>query len=117
MCGVQWRQESQASTGNSWGFLQYNRTRGWIALTQVTSLEPVEGAPLVGAKHVVNCQENISLRSAPDVNAPEICQIPLGAEVLEYITEQPQNSFVMVEYGRYSGYCLEEYLSVSGAVA
>lgn len=111
------KQESQASNGNSWGFTQYNGIWGWIALTQVTSLEPVEGAPLVEARHVVNCQESITLRSAPDVNSPEICQIPLGAEVLEYITEQPQNGFVRVEYGRYSGYCLEEYLSVSGAVA
>lgn len=44
------------------GLNQYSGTWGWIALTQVASLEPVEGAPLVEARHVVNCQESITLR-------------------------------------------------------
>lgn len=101
--------EATASNGNLWGFTTYNGVSGWIALTQVTSLEPTEGAPVPVTRYVVNCSESITLRTAPDVNAAEICQIPLGTAVETF--DDSGNDFLIVMYEGEMGYCLREYLS------
>lgn len=102
--------EATASNGNTWGFTTYNGVSGWIALTQITRVEPSEeSAPLPVARHVVNCSESITLRTSPDVNAAEICQIPLGATV--QTIDDSGNEFLTVMYQGFTGYCLREYLS------
>lgn len=101
--------EADADNGNTWGFTTYNGVSGWIALTQVTSLEPTEGSPIPVTRYVINCSESITLRAAPDVNATEICQIPLGTAVQTF--EDSGNGFLTVMYQGATGYCLREYLS------
>lgn len=58
---------------------------------------------------VVNCNESITLRTYPDVDAPEICQIPLGT----YITYLcwAENNFAYVSYNGCTGYALANYLA------
>ena len=103
-------QEAVASNGNSWGYTNYNGTYGWIALTQVTKYqEPTEGAPIPHTRYVINCNESITLRTNPDVNAAEICQIPLGTAVATF--GEAGNGFISVYYQGSSGYCLASYLS------
>lgn len=103
-------QEAVASNGNSWGYTNYNGTYGWIALTQVTKYEePTEGAPIPHTRYVINCNESITLRTNPDVNATEICQIPLGTAVATF--GDAGNGFISVYYQGSSGYCLASYLS------
>ena len=103
-------QEAVASNGNSWGYTNYNGTYGWIALTQVTKYEePTEGAPIPHTRYVINCNESITLRTNPDVNAAEICQIPLGTAVATF--GDAGNGFISVYYQGSSGYCLASYLS------
>ena len=103
-------QEAVASNGNSWGYTNYNGTYGWIALTQVTRYqEPTEGAPIPHTRYVINCNESITLRTNPDVNAAEICQIPLGTAVATF--GDAGNGFISVYYQGSSGYCLASYLS------
>lgn len=102
-------QQATASNGNSWGYTSYNGVYGWIALTQVTSLEPTEGSPIPHTRYVINCNESITLRTNPDVNAAEICQIPLGTAVDTF--GDAGNGFISVYYQGSSGYCLADYLS------
>ena len=59
--------------------------------------------------YVVNCNESITLRNAPNVNAGEICQIPLNAPV--FFIENSANGFFNVYYQGAGGYCLSSYLS------
>lgn len=104
--------EAVASNGNSWGYTNYRGTYGWIALTQVTKYregEPTEGAPIPHTRYVINCQRSITLRTRPDVNAPEIYQIPLGTAVATF--DYAGNGFITVYYRGRTGYCLAYYLS------
>ena len=67
---------------------------------------------------VVNCNESITLREAPDTSAAEICQIPLGAYV--EATDNTGTGFTYVLYTEprvqgvpleFAGYVLSEYLA------
>ena len=70
-------------------------------LTALASLSALaEGSTL---RHVVNCEQWISLREEPSVNAARIMKIPLRATV--YLQgEDKDNGFVRVYYGGYGGY-------------
>ena len=60
---------------------------------------------------VVNCEEWISLRSAPSADANVIAKLPLGTVVIVY--DGPSygiNGFYPVEYEGMKGYCLKDYL-------
>lgn len=57
---------------------------------------------------VVNCNEFISLRDAPSVNATCIAQVPLG-ELVRFVKED-YNGFYYVAYKDQLGYVLSEYL-------
>ena len=57
---------------------------------------------------VVNCRISITLRTAPDVYADEITQIPLGA-VVSFI-DNVGNGFFKVNYDGLIGYALASYL-------
>lgn len=58
---------------------------------------------------VVNCQESISLRSAPSVTAAALCQIPLGAVVM--YQGASEGTFYQVEYDGVSGYAIGTYFA------
>ena len=58
---------------------------------------------------VANCNESITLRDAPSVNANEIAQIPLNQGVV--FIDYADNGFYRVSYGRHTGYALANYLS------
>lgn len=60
---------------------------------------------------VFGCNESITLREAPSVTAPEICQIRLGEAVL--ILSDAGADFKKVMYNGKSGYVLEKYLNYS----
>ncbi len=57
---------------------------------------------------VVNCNESISLREAPSVNAMCIAQVPLG-ELVRFVKED-DNGFYYVAYKDQLGYVLSDYL-------
>lgn len=61
-------------------------------------------------RHVVNCEQWISLREEPSVNAKRIMKIPLRARVYLYDADKTEG-FVYVYYGGYGGYVLAQYLS------
>lgn len=59
---------------------------------------------------VVNCNEWVSLRSAPNSNAGVLARVPLGARVLaDY--EGVTNGFRQAEYNGYTGWIKVQYLS------
>lgn len=57
---------------------------------------------------MVNCNESITLRTAPTTTAAEICQIPLGAAVT--YAGQAQNGFDKIIYNGHTGYALDAYI-------
>lgn len=68
----------------------------------------------VGNMTVVNCDEWISLRNAPDTDAARIAKVPLGATMTDCIISNENTAFL---YGCYSGqwgYALREYLAPVG---
>ena len=75
----------------------------------INLVEVEEGYAIPNRLYVVNCKESITLRNAPDVNAGEICQIPLNTPV--FFIESSSNGFMKVYYQGMGGYCLASYLS------
>lgn len=65
--------------------------------------------------YVINCRESITLRTAPSVEAGEICQIPLGSAVA--FVGESGNGFYEVQYNGQTGYALASYLSGSAFVS
>ena len=66
------------------------------------------GALAEGMLKIVNCQDWVSLRSAPDSGSERLAQVPLGALVTgEYDYD---SDFSHCSYGGVSGYILNEYL-------
>ena len=67
---------------------------------------------------VVNCNEWISLREYPSVEAARLAKIPLGTVVKIYRgmlgenSSSPRNGFYWTEYNGMHGWCLQEYISV-----
>ena len=70
---------------------------------------PALGAGARG--RVVNCEEWVSLRAAPDTSAQRLAQVPLGAEVTDCALAG--NGFVACAYAGQAGYILGDYLSDS----
>lgn len=58
---------------------------------------------------VYKCNESITLRKIPSTKGEEICQIPLGADVVFRSTAS--NGFYLISYNGYTGYSLAEYLT------
>ena len=74
----------------------------------VLALSAPFGALAEGMMQVVNCQDWVSLRSAPDSGSERLAQVPLGALVTgEYDYD---SDFSHCSYGGVSGYILNEYL-------
>ena len=70
---------------------------------------PALGAGARG--RVVNCEEWVSLRAAPDTTAERLAKVPLGAEVTDCALAG--NGFVACAYAGQAGYILGDYLSDS----
>ena len=84
-----------------------NGKRFFIMLLAVLTALALLSALAEGSmlRHVVNCEQWISLREEPSVNAARITKIPLRATV--YLQgEDKDNGFVRVYYGGYGGYVL-----------
>lgn len=64
---------------------------------------------VVATYYVVNCKQNITLRTAPSTSASEITKIPLG-QAVGYI-ENAGNGFYKINYDGTVGYSLASYLS------
>lgn len=64
---------------------------------------------IVSTMFVVECNESITLRDAPSVNARELAQIPLGQAV--GFIEKAANGFYKINYNGLVGYALSQYLS------
>ncbi|MDO5324292.1 MAG: PQQ-binding-like beta-propeller repeat protein [Clostridia bacterium] len=64
---------------------------------------------------IVNCQDWVSLRSAPDSDSERLAQVPLGA----YVTGEydPYSEFSYCSYEGVSGYILNEYLEAPALAA
>lgn len=62
---------------------------------------------------VVNCDEWVSLRSAPDASSERILKVPLGATVTD--CEIVSSEFARCSYGGRSGYIMTKYLSGNAA--
>ena len=70
---------------------------------------------------VVNCNEWISLREYPSTSAPRLAKIPLGATVriskypaMDNADPSPCNGFYRTHYNGMHGWCLIEYLRITG---
>ena len=73
------------------------------------------GALAEGMLKIVNCQDWVSLRSAPSTQAERLAQVPLGALVTgEY---DPYAEFSYCSYEGVSGYILNEYLEAPALAA
>lgn len=58
---------------------------------------------------VINCQESITLRTAPSTTAAQICQIPLGATVT--YKGASEGLFYQIEYEGVVGYAIGSYFA------
>ena len=73
------------------------------------------GALAEGMLKIVNCQDWVSLRSAPDSGSERLAQVPLGALVTgEYDYD---SDFSYCSYGGVSGYILNQYLETPALAA
>ena len=73
------------------------------------------GALAEGMLKIVNCQDWVSLRSAPDSGSERLAQVPLGALVTgEY---EMYAEFSHCSYNGVSGYILNEYLEAPALAA
>ena len=73
------------------------------------------GALAEGMLRIVNCQDWVSLRSAPSTQAERLAQVPLGALVTgecDYYSD-----FSYCSYGGVSGYILNQYLEAPALAA
>lgn len=60
-------------------------------------------------RRIVNCNEWVSLRSAPSTSASRITKVPLGASVV--FISYASNGFAYCTYNGHDGYILTKYLS------
>ena len=62
-------------------------------------------------KTIVNCEEWVTLRSAPSVSSEALAKVPLGAKVIQL--EYSKNHFTKVNWEGQEGYILSGYISES----
>lgn len=91
--------------GNGFFAVGYHDKFGYVNADYIDYLEPED---YIKKAKVINCNQSITLRTAPDTSAREITQIPLGEEVV--ITPRVRNDFRLVKYGYYNGWVLDHYL-------
>lgn len=70
-----------------------------------------EDVVYVGDMTVVNCEEWVSLREAPDTSSKRLKKVPLGAVVTDGAWEDGQGDFMYCCYEGTYGYILSRYLT------
>ena len=97
------------NAGNGFYKINYD---GLVGYGLATYLSPnrQEGATSVRRAQIVNCNEWITLRSAPSTSASALDHIPLGAYVT-YIGPS-SNGFYCIEYRGVRGYGLQAYIEL-----
>lgn len=91
---------------DQFAWVNYGNTAGY-ALEEYLSLTPFERGDRAT---VANCDQYITLRWNPSVNAGSRAKVPLGAKVV--VAEEAGNGFVRVQYNGMDGYVLAGYLQV-----
>lgn len=86
----------------------YNGKTGYALASYLSFSQPAGFTYSTRYMTVVNCQQSITLRTAPTTKASEICQMPLGS-VVEYLGPA-ENGFLAVAYNGRVGYALANYL-------
>ena len=94
-----------SAASNGFYYISYNGNTGYALASYLSS---AGNSSYYDTCRVVNCNESITLRPAPDVDSGEICQIPLGATV-SFVAGAP-NGFYEIYYMGEHGYSLADYL-------
>ena len=94
-----------SAASNGFYYISYNGNTGYALASYLSS---TGNSSYYDTCRVVNCNESITLRPAPDVDSGEICQIPLGATV-SFVAGAP-NGFYEIYYMGEHGYSLADYL-------
>lgn len=89
---------------------EYGGQSGYILAKYLSNAAENAGG-YAGTMKVVNCDEWVSLRKAPDKDSSRIAKVPLGASVKNCYWETSE--FVYAEYNGQGGYILGEYLAKS----
>ena len=95
-----------ALAGNGFAACVYEGQAGYI-LAEYLAVEQSAAASM----YVVNCEEWVSLRAAPDTSAERLAKVPLGAEVTGCVSAA--NGFIACSYAGQAGYILDDHLSDS----
>ena len=93
---------------NGFDRISYRGQTGY-ALAEYLSDTAESGGAAAVTLQVANCNDWISLRSAPSISASQICTVPLGEAVTFISTDA--NGFDKVTYRGITGYVLAKYLS------
>lgn len=96
------------SAENGFYRIAYQGSTGYALATCLSTTPPEQISEYV-TYYVVNCNEYITLRSAPSTEASAVCKIPLGVSV-SYIGTA-DNGFYQISYMGNTGYALASYLS------
>ncbi len=85
-----------------------------VEIIEPTPASPVSPAPtateetISSVMYVINCNNFVTLRTAPSISADEIVKIPLGQSV--GFISHAENDFYKVSYNGRTGYVLSAYL-------
>lgn len=106
-----------AYESSSFTYVEYDGKSGYVLtkyLSDVPDSENEYKVVKLGKQQVVNCDEWVSLRTAPDKKAARAQKVPLGAKLSN--CHRISNEFAYVEYNGKSGYILNQYLCKPAAV-
>lgn len=107
-------QMTYISASGEFVYVEYQGQRGYVLASYIARADSsgvVADPAAYGGEWVADCDEYVTLRSAPDAGAGEMNRIPRGASVdlLGW-----QGAFALVEYGGERGWALATYLSRPG---
>lgn len=97
-----------STASNGFYKVEYNGSIGYVLAEYLSNNYSYRNSAQIYYT-VVNCEEWISLRTAPSTSASKIATIPLGASV-QYIANS-SNGFYKVKYNGQTGYALSKYLN------
>jgi uncharacterized protein YgiM (DUF1202 family) len=99
-----------ADMQNGFCKVSYLNNIGFVLTQYLSGYEPQIAS---GFFEVVNCKEDISLRTSASTSAYTICKIPLGAKVVNCVNTA-RNGFNLISYDGKTGWALSEYLQDIG---
>lgn len=95
------------TASNGFDYISYQGNDGYV-LSKYLVIDP--NGYDYDVYRIVNCNESISLYFDPDMNAEEICQVPIDAYVR--CAGMTENGFGEVYYMGNHGYVLDDYLEI-----